>query len=66
MRQPPLHERIDKIRAEIDVVIDKRVAEIAKDTPGVPAGVIRNMLGARTGGCQCAQFKSLMNKGELE
>jgi hypothetical protein len=61
----PLEERITAIRAEIDKNIDKRVAEIAKECPGVPAGVIRNSI-TRGMGCQCAAYLQLQAKEEAE
>jgi hypothetical protein len=58
-RTPPLEERIQNISADIDAFIDARVAETAKECPGVPAGVIRNGITARGGGCQCSIYTSL-------
>jgi hypothetical protein len=58
-RTPPLEERIQNIRADIDAFIDAKVADTAKECPGVPAGVIRNVLTARAGACQCAIYTSL-------
>ena len=59
--EPTLAERIEALRAEINVLIDARVNEIAKDAPGVPEGVIRNTLVARGGGCECRQYLTLFN-----
>ena len=55
--------RIEELRAEIDGIIDARVATIASESPGVPAGVIRNLLTARAPSCRCAQYLELC-KGE--
>ncbi len=55
-RPLPLDERIKTLRAEIDAFIDARAAEIKKTTPGVPEVVIRNLLTARSGNCQCRQY----------
>jgi hypothetical protein len=49
----PLEDRIRQIRAEIDEMIDARAEKEARENPGVPVLVIRNMLMARTGGCLC-------------
>ncbi|WP_256809016.1 hypothetical protein [Bradyrhizobium sp. Bra64] len=62
-RTARLEERIEELRAEIDGIIDDRVARIAGESPGVPAGVIRNLLTARAPSCRCAQYIELC-KGE--
>jgi len=54
-----LEERIEELRAEIDGIIDERVAKIASQSPGVPPGVIRNLLTARAPICRCAQYIEL-------
>jgi hypothetical protein len=46
---PPLEDRIKQIRADIDAIIDARAEAVAKQSPGVPLGVIRNLLTARAG-----------------
>lgn len=55
-RTPPLDERIKQIRAEIDAIIDARAEAVAKQSPGVPLGVIRSLLTARAPACPCAQY----------
>lgn len=35
-RIPPLEERIRRIRAEIDAIIDARAEAVSKHSPGVP------------------------------
>lgn len=55
----PLEERIKRIRTDIDAIIDARVAAVAKENPGVPPGVIRNLLIARAPACACAQYLEL-------
>ena len=65
MRAPPaapLEERIQQIRAEIEAVIDARVDVVARESPGVPPGVIRNLLTARAPACPCAQYLELGTK----
>ena len=44
-----LEDRIREIRAYIDALIDARAESVAKQSPGVPLGVIRNLLTARAG-----------------
>ena len=59
---PPLEERIQQIRAEIEAVIDARVNVVASESPGVPPGVIRNLLTARAPACPCTQYLELSVK----
>ncbi|MGC2813161.1 MAG: hypothetical protein WA303_22695 [Bradyrhizobium sp.] len=66
--ETPLEIRIGQIRAEIDGMIDARAEAVASHSPGVPLGVIRNLLTARTPGCRCAQYLELAGEarhGEL-
>jgi hypothetical protein len=53
---PPLEDRIRQIRADIDAIIDARAEAVAKENPGVPSGVIRNLLTARAPACPCTQY----------
>jgi hypothetical protein len=59
---PTLEERIRQVRADIEAIIDARVGAIAKESPGVPSGVIRNLLTARAPACPCAQYLELDTK----
>jgi len=65
-RTPPLDERIKDIRAEIDAFIDARAAHIKETCEGVPVEVIRNLITARSGGCQCAAYLDLKTKDAEE
>ena len=56
---PPLEQRIKQLRAEIDAEIDAKTAAVAKENPGVPSGVIRNLLTARAPSCACTQYLEL-------
>jgi len=58
-RMLTLEDRIKDIRDEIDAIIASRVEAIAKQSPGVPTGVIRNLVIARAPGCSCAQYLEL-------
>jgi hypothetical protein len=58
-RHPKLEERIAQVRADIEAVINARVDAVAKESPGVPSGVIRNLLTARAPACPCAQYLEL-------
>ncbi len=58
-RPPTLEERIKELRAEIDALVDAKAKAIAKDSPGVPAGVVRNLLTARAPACPCSQYLEL-------
>lgn len=59
---PQLEDRIRDIRAEIEAIIDARVDVVARESPGVPPGVIRNLLTARAPACPCAQYLELSAK----
>ncbi len=56
---PPLEDRIRQIRADVEAIIDARAEAVAKECPGVPLGVIRNLLTARAPACACAQYLGL-------
>jgi hypothetical protein len=56
---PSIEDRITQIRAEIEAIIDARVEAVATVSPGVPRGVIRNLLTARAPACPCAQYLDL-------
>jgi hypothetical protein len=62
-RTPRLEDRIRQIRADIDAIIDARTEAVAKENPGVPSGVIRNLLTARAPACPCAQYLELEGEG---
>jgi hypothetical protein len=53
---PTLEDRIQRIRGEINAIIDAKAAAVARESPGVPLGVIRNLLTARAPACPCAQY----------
>ena len=55
-RPPPLEQRIQQMRADIDAIIDARAEAVARESPGVPLGVVRNLLTARAPTCRCAQY----------
>jgi len=56
---PTLEDRIRKVREEVEIIIERRVAAVAEQSPGVPAGVIRNLITARAPACACAQYLAL-------
>lgn len=56
---PSLEQRIRQLRSEIDAVIDAKTAAVARENPGVPVGVIRNLLTARAPSCACSQYLEL-------
>jgi len=45
---------------DIDAIIDAKARAVARQSPGVPLGVIRNLLTARAGACSCAQYLEIM------
>jgi phage terminase large subunit len=48
----------------IDAIIDARAEAVAKECPGVPLGVIRNLLTARAPACACTQYLELSGEGQ--
>jgi hypothetical protein len=58
-RMKTLEERIRDIRGEIEGLIDARAEAVASESPGVPIGVVRNLLTARAPACPCAQYLEL-------
>lgn len=57
--RPSLEGRIVELRAEIEAIIDARAQALARQSPGVPIGVIRNLLTARAQACPCSQYLQL-------
>jgi hypothetical protein len=53
-KEPTLEDRIRAIREECDTYIDAKAEQLKLEAPGVPLGVLRNILTARTNGCACA------------
>jgi hypothetical protein len=62
-RTPPLEVQIKRIRADIDAIIDAKAEAVAKQSPGVPLGVIRKLLTARAPACPCAQYLEINGEG---
>jgi hypothetical protein len=58
-----LEDRIQQLRADIETIISAKVEALAKESPGVPMGVIRNLLTARAPTCACAQYLELKREG---
>lgn len=56
---PTLEQRIRRVRSDIDALIDARAQAVGRESPGVPIGVIRNMLTARAPACPCTQYLEL-------
>jgi hypothetical protein len=61
-QMPMLENRIKQLRADIDAIIDTKAEAVAKESPGVPLGVIRNLLTARAPACRCAQYLEITAK----
>jgi hypothetical protein len=60
-----LEHRIKQLRADIDALIDAQAQAVARESPGVPLGVIRNMLTARAPACPCAQYLNLLAGAQI-
>ena len=66
-RKPPLDvSRVKGLQEEIEAFIDQRAAELKKQSPGVPTLVLRNILTARSGGCQCLAFIHIAEHDEAD
>jgi hypothetical protein len=50
-----LSERIVALRAEAEALLEAKAAQLAEESPGVPVGVLRNLIAARAPGCSCLQ-----------
>jgi len=57
--QPPasLEQRIDAIRAEVEALIQDRIALEKAQCPGIPEPCLRQMFDAKYGRCKCLAFK---------
>jgi hypothetical protein len=55
MKSKMLSEKINQVRAEAEAFLDAKAAQLAEDSPGVPVGVLRNLIAARAPGCSCLQ-----------
>jgi hypothetical protein len=62
----PLEDRIKQIRDDIEAIVNARADAVAKESPGVPIGVIRNLLTARAPACPCSQYLDLGGEGQGE
>jgi hypothetical protein len=51
--EPALAERLTQARADAEAFIDGRAAEMKKECPTLPIGVLRQQLTARAFGCSC-------------
>jgi hypothetical protein len=40
----------------IDAIVDAKAEAVARQSPGLPLEVIRNLLTARASACRCAQY----------
>jgi phage terminase large subunit len=47
----------------VDAIVDARAEAVAKESPGVPLGVIRNLPTARAPACPCAQYLEIAGMG---
>jgi hypothetical protein len=66
-KPPPLDvAMIEDLRARIDQFIDDRAAQLKIQSPGVPLLVLRNILVARSSGCQCLAFIHIAELDEAD
>ena len=64
LRPTPLDEQIKTVRDNIEAFVDARVAELKNVSPGVPEGVLRNILTGRSGGCACEAYLWIKQKDD--
>jgi hypothetical protein len=57
MEQDAIEERLAKLYAEMDAIIDKFIDERFAVCPGVPRETVRRTYCARAHGCKCEEFK---------
>lgn len=55
MDNKTLSEKILALRAEAEAFLDAKATRLAEETPGVPVGVLRNLIAAHAPGCSCRQ-----------
>jgi hypothetical protein len=61
LKNPPLDEAMVLAHQDrINDFIDQRVQELKKECPGVPEGVLRNILTARANDCECRAALQIM------
>jgi len=58
-KQNDLAARIEKVKADCDAYIQGKAEELAKTTPGVPIGVLRQTISGR-GQCLCGIAEHLL------
>jgi hypothetical protein len=61
---PLSEQRVQALQNEINAYIDQRAAALKAESPGVPVGVLRNILTSRSGGCECRAFLRLEAESE--
>lgn len=58
----PLADRILDFRQELDRFIDDRAEALKQENPNVPILVLRNILTARSGDCQCQAVCNILGE----
>jgi hypothetical protein len=56
---PLSEQRVQALQAEINAFIDARADALKAESPGVPVGVLRNILTARASGCECRAYLAI-------
>jgi hypothetical protein len=64
LKPPPLPpatlaQKIEQIHADVESLIQVRIAAEMATAPGVPEGVIRQMFNARYGKCKCVAYQQM-------
>lgn len=59
-----LNERIAALRLELEAFIDAKAETVKAQTPGVPLTVIRGLITARAGNCECRQYLQIKEQDD--
>jgi hypothetical protein len=59
-----LEAQLRKAREDADAFIDARAAEIAKVSPGVPVGIVKQTI-CRGGNCPCSYALNLISEEKV-
>ena len=60
----PLEDRIREVRAAAEAYIDAAAEKLKLEAPGVPLGVLRQIIVARSSGCACRAALSAIQNDE--
>ena len=62
--EPTLEDKIRAVREEAEAYIDAAAERLRLEAPGVPIGVLRGIITARSSGCACRAALSAIQNDE--